>query len=156
MPRLLELPPNYSLSGRNIESSQTLNERGEFIGAIETNFFPTAGFIFRGGAFHSLRPLIEDQFTRFTFPYGMNDQGDVVGTTAADNPRAVIWPRDGTGPFNLGVAQVGGNSSNAHSISNNGLIAGTSSTGSIPRRTSSAPGQRSGAGARESPAPHPP
>jgi probable HAF family extracellular repeat protein len=64
-----------------------------------------------------------------SFAFDVNNVGDIVGSSADGTGRhAVLWPREGGGPKDLGT--LGGYYSQARAIGDNGVIVGTSSTAS--------------------------
>jgi probable HAF family extracellular repeat protein len=124
------LPNDGNFAGQNMDASQTLNERGDFIGTYTIQSpFEVGAFVSRGGTIQTLAPLVQLPFTTFTVALGLNEWSDVAGwSTTFNGPRAVVWPRTGEAPVDLGVASVGGNFSRAHSINNWGLVVGESAT----------------------------
>jgi probable HAF family extracellular repeat protein len=141
------LKPLLSLPGGNNAFAININNRGQVIGASENGIRdPTClagGTPFQVYQFEAvvwdrhdsparkLDPLPGDTVG---FAFGINDEGQVVGTSglcfetalppAPTGRHAVLWERDGT-PVNLG--DLGGTSFNiAGSINNRGEVVGTS------------------------------
>jgi probable HAF family extracellular repeat protein len=142
------LKPLFSLPGGNNAVAINVNNRGQVIGYSE-NGIPDSTCLAGGTPFQvyqfeaviwdrnetprELHPLPGDTVS---FAFGINEEGQVVGTSglcsetalppAPTGRHAVLWERDGNGtPVPLG--DLGGTSFNiASSINNRGEVVGTS------------------------------
>ena len=102
--------------GGNRSDARAINNIGMVVG----NSADEGGFIWEDGIMNELG-------TAGTFPYGINENGQVVGTKnilGATYPYAFIWEGDGLVDLNTKAAGSSWNLLHAHSINNNGEIVG--------------------------------
>jgi len=107
----------------NESAAQAINERGQIVGY-------TARDIMRATLWNGVAPpmvlgALEDRAA--TDAHGIDDQGDIVGTSWLSGgalTHAVLWARGSTTPVDLGT--LGGTYSNARDINDAGWIVGDS------------------------------
>ena len=121
----VSLPTGVHPSGGDIATGRMFNDAGNFI-AEQRILSPFAlhAFVFRNGQLQEL-PRLPNAFGELAVPYGLNQGGDVVGTTHGPSVwQAVMWTRDGS-LIDLGFpAAVTTSAADAHGVNTGGYIVG--------------------------------
>jgi uncharacterized membrane protein len=121
----VQLPAGVRPSGGDIATGRMFNDAGEF---LAEQFIPSPfarhAFVFRDGQLQQL-PLLPDAAGALAIPYGLNQRGDVVGTTHGPSTwQAVMWTRDGT-LIDLGFpSAITTSAADAHGVNDGGYVVG--------------------------------
>lgn len=97
------------------------NHRGDILGNWQNHDGPTHGYLISAGRKIWLEPLQDHDST----PLGLNDEGDVVGSSGVDTTRACLWTAGRVQDLNRLISRgTGWVLESANDINNAGVICG--------------------------------